>query len=768
MELSESRNQRYSPLGPVAGLVLIALLTALVAVALLPGRLPPARNALAPVRDFSAQRAMHHLVEIARAPHPVGSAEHDRVRDYLLAQLRALGLEVQLQAGTGRMHDHGIETVGHVENIVARLRGSDPAGKALLLSAHYDSVYLAPGAADNGASVAAILESVRALRAGPRLRNDVIVLFTDGEEIGLLGAELFTHHPWVADVGMVLNFDFRGSGGPMWMFETSGGNARMVAALASGASDPMGSSALFDIYQLLPNDTDMTAFKAAGLHGLNFAAIDRAYTYHSPLDTVDRVDPGTLQHLGELMLTATRSFSDDYLAGLSAPDSVFFNVPGLGMLHYRDTWVGMFSALALGAVALALVPAVRRGQTRMRSIAAAAAGQLATLLMLAIASQVLWQVVVLLHPEYVLFNDLYNSRWYLLALVGLVVAGFAWMQTGWRRRLGAGAEQYGALLFAACCLLVSTWLLPGFSYLFAWPLLCMALAEISIARWPLLQRRSEARYALLLVASLPTLFFFAPLVRMVYLGLGPQLPFPTAFVLGLALTLLSPLLLPLTRRFLLPALPLAIGVLLLGVGSATTRFDSRHPLPSHLFLALDGSSGRTLWLSRADELDEWNKRLFPANAAPVAEPALFGPDSQPLWVGSAIPVPTLLPPAIEVLSDKREGSRRRVAFRVRSRREAASLTARLDGTPVLASSVDGHHVPSDPDGLWKLESYGVGDDWLRVEVEVAAGKPFQLRIYDESYRLPHGSVPPRPVYLVADSNRPSSDTVRTVQIRKFN
>jgi len=764
----EATTLRYSPLGLVGGLLLFALLIALVSLALIPGRLPEVRDASAPAEEFSAERALSHVAQIARAPHPVGSSEHDRVRDYLLSQLQALGLDAHLQPGTGRMTEYGITTLGKVENIVARLRGSDPTGKALMLSAHYDSSYLSPGAADNGASVAAVLESLRALRAGAQLRNDLIVLFSDGEEVGLLGAELFARrHPWVPDVGMVLNFDFRGSSGPMWMFETSGGNSRMVAALASGASDPMGSSALFDLYQLLPNDTDMTAYKAAGLPGLNFAAIDRAYTYHSPLDTLDRLDPASVQHLGELMLTATRSFGADYLAGLSAPDSVFFNLPGLGMLHYRGTWVGPFSALALGAVLLALGLAVRRGETRLRSIIGGALGLFATLLMLTLASQVLWHVVLLLHPEYVAFNELYNGRWYLLALVGLVVAGFCWMQAGWRRRLGARTEQLGALLFGACCLLISTWFLPGFSYVFALPLLLMAAAEIAISQSTLLQRRADARTALLLIASLPTLFFFAPLIRMVYVGLGPQLPLATTFVLVLGLALLSPLLLLLSRRFILPALPLALCMVWLGVGSATAIVDEQHPLPSHLFLALDGSSGRTLWISRADELDEWNKPLFPGNAAPVAEPNLFGPDSPPFWVSPAPASAALLPPAIEVLSDQREGSRRRLALRVRSQREAASLTVRVDGTKVLASSVDGRRLPADPDGLWKLETHGMGDDWLRVDLQVASNTPFQLRVYDETHRLPNIPLPPRPPHLIADSSRPSSDTVRTVQIRKF-
>lgn len=756
---------RHAPLGVVGGLLLIGLLVALVAIALSPGRLPEVQGANAPAYLFSAERALRHVAEIAKAPHPVGSAEHDRVRDYLLAELDKLGLQAHVQDGTGRTSEYGIATVGRVENIVARLPGSDPAGKALLLSAHYDSNYLSPGAADNGASVAAILETVRALRAGPGLRNDLIVLFSDGEEIGLLGAELFTRrHPWMPDVGLVLNFEFRGSSGPMWMFETSGGNARMISALASGAAGPVGSSALFDLYQLLPNDTDMTVFKAAGLPGLNFAAIDRAYTYHNPLDTPEQLNPATVQHLGELMLSATHSYGEQYLAGVGSADSVFFNLPALGMLHYPGSWVGPLTLLALLSVALALGLAIRRGDTRLRRAVGAGFAVFATLLLLALASQVLWHVVLLLHPEYVLFNDLYNSRWYLLALLGLVIAGFGWMQAGWRRRLGAPTEQLGCLLFGAGCLLFCTWFLPGFSYLFVWPLLLLAWAEIAIGRWPRLQQPAW-RAALLLIASLPTVLLFAPLVRVVYLGLGPQVPLATSFVLVLALALLSPLLLLLARRFLMPAVPLTAGLMWLVVGSVTAGFDADRPLPSHLFFALDGASGRSLWISRADELDEWNAPMFPANPTPSSEPSIFGPDAPPFWVAPAPPQDDMLPPEIELISDQREAGHRHLALRIRSKRAAANLTVRVDGTDVLASQVDGRALPSRSDGLWKLEAFGLGDAWLRLDLQVKPDAPFQLRVYDESYGLP--AVAPRPTHMIADSSRPSSDTVRAVQIRKF-
>ena len=103
------------------------------------------------------------------------------------------------------------------------MKGQGPSGKkALMLCAHYDSVPTGPGASDNAAGVAVVLETLRALKAGPPLERDVIALFPDGEENGFHGSRLFVdEHPWAKDVSVVLNFDARGNSGPSIMFETS-------------------------------------------------------------------------------------------------------------------------------------------------------------------------------------------------------------------------------------------------------------------------------------------------------------------------------------------------------------------------------------------------------------------------------------------------------------------------------------------------------------------------------------------------------------------
>jgi hypothetical protein len=120
--------------------------------------------------------------------------------------------------------------------------------------------------------VAVLLETLRALRSSPPLRNDLIFLFTDGEEPGLLGAKAFVDaHP--AAAALVLNFEARGTSGPAFMFETSEGNGWIVRQFAEAAPYPQANSLSYKAYRNMPNDTDLTIFKKAGIAGLNFAFI---------------------------------------------------------------------------------------------------------------------------------------------------------------------------------------------------------------------------------------------------------------------------------------------------------------------------------------------------------------------------------------------------------------------------------------------------------------------------------------------------------------
>ncbi|MEO5755100.1 MAG: M20/M25/M40 family metallo-hydrolase, partial [Chthoniobacterales bacterium] len=248
-------------------------------------RPPAARGPEAAADQFSAMRAIAHLPHFAAQPHPTGSAANGRAREYLVAILRALGAEVRIEKTTGR-HTRGKRVwEGEAQNIVATLPGTDNH-RAVMLAAHYDSVPAGPGAADDGAGVISILEALRAVRAGPPLANDLLILLTDGEEAGLLGAAGFVaDHPDLSSrVGIVVNLEARGSSGPALMFETSDQNGWLIPEFARAAPYPMASSLMYSFYKLMPNDTDLTELKKSGVGALNFAFTETVKNYHSAHD----------------------------------------------------------------------------------------------------------------------------------------------------------------------------------------------------------------------------------------------------------------------------------------------------------------------------------------------------------------------------------------------------------------------------------------------------------------------------------------------------
>jgi hypothetical protein len=342
-------------------LVLWGLIIALVILSIRALHAPPPLPATAPENEFSAERALIHVREIATVPHPLGSAADAAARNYLVAQLTQLGLQPQIFSSLGVDASARLIIAGKTNDIVGRLPGT-ASGPAIILMAHYDSVYSAPGAGDDASGVASILEILRALKHGPPIQRDIIVLFTDGEEAGLLGAEAFAHaHPWMKDAGLILNFEARGNRGPSLLFETSQNNQPLIGAFARVPPYPIGSSLFYELYKILPNDTDFTVFRPAGIPGLNFAFGEGLEAYHSPLDTPDHLSLASLQHHGSYGLALTRHFGQLDLAALrnSQGDDVFFDWFGSRLVAYSQRWVLPGQILITFLLVIALLLAFR-------------------------------------------------------------------------------------------------------------------------------------------------------------------------------------------------------------------------------------------------------------------------------------------------------------------------------------------------------------------------------------------------------------------------
>lgn len=278
-------------------------------------------------------------------PHPTGSAENRAVRERLVSELIAAGYTPELQTAEGCSPNYG--TCAVVTNVIATLAGRGP-GPALVLTAHYDSVTTGPGVADDMAGVAAVLEVARMVQGEPQLENDLIFLFTDGEELGLLGAEVFLTHPLAARVGLVANFEARGSSGQSLLFQTSPGNSWLIGQFLKEAPNPSLSSFLSEVYSLLPNDTDLSVYLRAGIPGLNFAFAEGEEHYHTATDNLAHLDLASFQHHGENALAVVRAFgNEDLSVAQGGQDAVYRDIyPGLAV-QFPATWAPWLALVVL-------------------------------------------------------------------------------------------------------------------------------------------------------------------------------------------------------------------------------------------------------------------------------------------------------------------------------------------------------------------------------------------------------------------------------------
>lgn len=310
--------------------------------------LPQVKGKNVSMEEFSAERAMQHVEKIAVRPHPIGSKEHDNVRDYLINELKNLGLEPETQKDLSTNEIWGGFVQGNIENIYCRLKGTGDSKEAILMSAHYDSTSGGPGAADDASGVATILETIRALKSGQPLRNDVIFLISDGEEKGLLGAKSFVDkNELFEDVSMVINFEARGNSGPVIMFETGDDNGWFMKEFKKSVLEPVAYSFLYEIYKLMPNNTDFTLLKTGGKEGFNFASIMGYETYHNSNDNAENLNQRTLQHNGNYALSLVKHFGNLSLNNVESGGSAYFTIAKSVFVEYSSSLIIPFSIFAL-------------------------------------------------------------------------------------------------------------------------------------------------------------------------------------------------------------------------------------------------------------------------------------------------------------------------------------------------------------------------------------------------------------------------------------
>ncbi|MEP0131819.1 MAG: M28 family peptidase [Eudoraea sp.] len=700
---------------------------------------------------FSTDRALKHVETISKQPHGVGFGAHETVKKYIIDQLTQLGLETTVQKG---YTDGDWGNFSKAENIIARIKGSQP-GKAVLLLSHYDSSpHSSFGASDAGSGVATILEGVRSyLASGKTPKNDIIILITDAEELGLNGAELFVNnHPWAKEVGLVLNFEARGSGGPgIMLMETNRGNGKLIEEfIKADPNFPVGNSLYYSIYKLLPNDTDLTVFREDGdIEGFNFAFIDDHYDYHTARDNYERLDRNTLSHQGSYLVPLLQHFSEVDLSNMkSLNDYVYFNLPYYKMVSYPFEWIWPMFFLGFAMMLGLLFYGFKMKRLDLREIGKGFLPLIIVITVNGVIGWYSWSVLQWIYPQYkdILHGFTYNGHTYILAFVLFSISTCFWIYHRFRKIAISNLLVGPIIIWFLICWAVGIYL-PGASF-FIIPLYAL-LGSFMIG----LNQDKPNLYILVLLA-LPAIWIYSPFIKLFPIGLGLKMMITATVLSTLTFMLLLPVFMAYRYKNRIGYMFFLLFLGFMVSAHLNSGFTIENAKPTSLLYVLNTDQNRAKWATYEHELSAWTSQYLGETKKRPDSLAAFDISSKYAtgftYMANA-PIKDILPPNIEVEVDTIIGNKRMLELCITPQRDVNRLEIYINELDILEAKVNNvtlsdYYLKNRKGG--KLITHFISNnDYTELQLSFPKDEHLELTLYESSNDLldnPSFTIPERP------------------------
>ncbi|MGE0020263.1 MAG: M20/M25/M40 family metallo-hydrolase [Draconibacterium sp.] len=783
---------------------LVASIIVIVSVGFYLNRPPRIVSENAPSDEFSAVRAMKHMQYIAAKPHLIGTNEHLKVRNYIIEELKRMGTQPEIQIAEvfspGRFFSAA--TVG---NIIVKIPGKEK-GKAVLLVGHYDSVESSYGASDDGAAVVTMLETIRLLQTKAPFKNDIIFLFSDGEEVGLMGAKAFIEqHPLAKDIGIVLNLEAGGTKGESIMFETSADNNWLIAEFAKAVPYPIANSVSYEIYRNMPNDTDLTPFKENGNKGLNFAYIRNKFDYHTGGDNIKNTSVESIQHHGSYAAALAQHFANIDLNNSEKGNAVYFNYIGKAFVHYSFKWITPFLILTCLVLLAVLVIGFRKKIIRPLRLLF---GFFAFIIHLAIAPLMVTGLFLVL-AEYYPGSDFrllfYNQNVLLFGFVCLTVAVsllfFKLLMIGIKIRhvlsfllvaftlllwsgqislitsliavavsaiiyflfrkptsiweLSMGSFVGLTIMMIAVCLMI-----PGASFLATWPIL-FSLVPIGIYFF----QKDQGDYSFLqiglfLIFALPALLWFSNFTDLLFQAMGLRMAGAAVLFTVLCLSMLIPHIEIITRvkPWAVPAITFSIGLAFILYGSINLDYNEKHQKENSLLYVTNGNTGETFLSSFNNRNDEWTVNFLTDHPDTTKLSDFFAYIDND-YLKKTVKTEPLPVPVIELLRDTISDNNRLLKLYLKSGRQANSLFIQIKSDSISASinQSEMRELERVDNTDWNLiRYYAFPHEGIIMELKFQEEQKIEIRLTDIVYglpKIPGIEIPKRPNNMMASGDR---------------
>jgi hypothetical protein len=701
-------------------LILIVLLAAMAATPLLDQ--PAAVRPISHSGQFDAPRAKTRLAFILgdQRPHPADTPADDQVRSRLVGILAGMGLRpiIRDQFACNELYKQRGVSCARVRNVIVVL--GPATGKALLLNAHYDSTAVGPAASDDGIGVATLLEVASIIKDRP-LKRPIILLFNEGEELGLIGARAFLADPLSRHVDSLINMEARGVTGPVNMFETSRPNGAPIGVFASAVKSPVANSLSTDVYRLLPNYTDVNTFAERGWLTLNLAPIGNETRYHSPGDDVAALDPATLQHMGDQALALAVVLSD----GTPRPsaDRIFMDVGGRLLVTLP---------LLMGAVMLALLILAFAVVSRRRGAMALGLAAMATVVISSgvVAFAALGLVGAVRHGMFWRAEPMWTHLAIYASAMAVAVVALTLLKRVKVQQLRA-AFWLLYLAFGALIGLVA----PGGIIFFLFPPLLMLIGMV-IARWWLPAEPVAAGAAI--IAVFATWGGLLGLLQEL-LNTGPMWIFAPLGSLVIVPVLIEakPLL---EKSQFRGAAAVAAGIALIGWVTvlAAPAYSVERQQRFAVQHITDASSSKSWWSILNDGAS------LPPGFSGLAKwkRGKLALSERPRWVAIA-PTASLRAPAVQLVSQVRNGNERTLLLRlVPNGAMHVELLAPRDAG--IASAGIGDFVrPIDrtDEGKYFIDCSGRSCDEVPLQLTIDNLKPIEFLVIGSGHPLPASAIP---------------------------
>lgn len=699
----------------------------------------------APDNTFSTQRALIHLKEISKNPHYVGSPDHERVKNYIIEALEKLGLEVEIQEDY-ILTDWG--TVTKPKNILARIKGSDNS-KALMLLSHYDSKsHASLGASDAGSGVVTILEGLRAyLHENKIPKNDIIILISDAEELGLNGASLFVNkHPWAQDVGLVLNFEARGSGGPSYMLmETNGGNHNLMSGFIEANPEyPVANSLAYSVYKELPNDTDLTRFREEGdIEGFNFAFIDDHFDYHTSLDNYERLDRNTLEHQGSYLMPLLNYFADANLNNLkSDTDDIYFNVPLFKTVSYPYSWVLPMLILAILLFIALVFYGINKRTLNSKHIGIGFLPGIAALLINGVIGYFGWKALTAIYPQYneMLHGFTYNGYTYILAFSLLSAAICMWLYNKVYKPENTASLVVPPLFLWLVICGVLAFQLKGASFF----IIPVYFGLISLF---VLVRQKHPSLILMTLLLFPALLILSPFVKMFPVGLGLNTIIATTLLVSLIFSLCIGVFGFFRHKNRLSYVLFILAICCFISAHINSDFSEENPKPNSLVYYLDTDKNEAIWATYDKMLDPWTEAYLsdsPDTDHDITKTTFGSKYNSGFTYSKKGNIKPLKLPYIDIQKDTIIGENRFLKIFISPQRLVNKMDLYADSTNVFTSfNINGLEIQKDQNGYvfskkvsnLLFEYYVVDEKFLEIEFSVPKNQKTTFQFYDTSFDI---------------------------------